>query len=113
MTSTASPRFHRSSLASTSFAFAALLLLASGCGASPDAAVDPQPIDDDDCRADTDCGDGFECVAGLCIERPGCRVDTDCTGGATCAGDGTCQSRPIPPPPAPMSFGPLKPCQRR
>ena len=101
MTFSTSPRFHRSSLASTSFAAAALLALAAGCGASPDAAVEPQPIDDADCHADTDCGDGFECIAGFCVERSGCRVDGDCTGGTVCGADGTCQSRPIPPPPAP------------
>jgi hypothetical protein len=100
VTSPSSPRFRRSLVASSSLLASALLTLV-GCGASPDTALEPQPIDPVDCRTPGDCAAGHDCVAGTCVERPECRSDADCTGGRVCAVNGVCETRSIPPLPPP------------
>jgi hypothetical protein len=77
------------------------LALAAGCGAFTDAVVQPEPEPVvDECRAAADCGDGFDCVNGVCVEAPECRSDADCSGGQVCT-DGECVAREVPPGPMP------------
>lgn len=107
MTSPASPRFFRSSFAKTSLGGLALVL-AAGCGAFTDAAVQPEPVTDE-CRTTADCGEGFECVNGSCVDAPECRSDADCAGGEVCTND-ACVAREIPP--GPMPPAPEEVCVR-